>query len=405
MNMVRTNSLRNFTSWRQQGRAVRQWLGAFYSGLDWLEYYASQQNQCLNWIDGSNVRLRETPLFGTCLTDITESLLREQSLAKADVNKHTLSVGDIRNAGSARFKQQDRKTLKRPEPAKSAKSVSMARRVQVQASCMALREWGNTKGPVCEASDQTVPVHSFPADSQREKKSGSNKTFRKISSADEKAWARKPLHRVKNILAEEKEKVNYSVGRTAVPDSIKTKRIKTIKQGSLLPEQWKSVFRDQEISHELLMKIVSNTARISPIDINNSQAGSSNEADGLAAPAFKEKYEHVAAIHQALNSASLGSQRSDDRQHKNTLMTHRETQSGSEFLQSTVFHDTSFVQKELQPKITSTFQLKNATNHAAESLDKRIKNKPAEIERNDKELAVQIKRILDEEARRYGIDV
>lgn len=421
MNQVRTISQQNLTLWRQQGRAVKQWLGYYFSGLDWLESYASQQNQCLNWIDASNVRLCDTPLLGTRLADITGSFPQEQSVAKTDVNKRASSVDDIRNARSVRFKQQDRKKLKRSavvrmsdmhvkpdmhiKPAKSAESVSMARCIQTQASYTALRQWSNTQGPVYEVSDQTDPVHSFPADLQREKMFGSSNAFRRISSVDEKEWARKSLHRVKRMLAKEKEKANYNVDYTVVPDTIKTKFINVIKQGSLLPEQWKSVFQVQEISHELLMKIVSKTARISQMDINNSQVSTNNEPDGLVAPAFKGKHEHGSAMHQVLNRASFGSQRSDDRQHKRTPMTHRDTQPEFEFQQSPAFQDVSPAQQKLQQTVTSPYQLKTVANQSFENLLRKTKSNPAEIEKNDEELAIQIKRILDEEARRYGVDV
>ena len=295
MNMLCTISQQKLTPWRQQGKAVKQWLGYFFSELDWLESYASQPDQCLNWIDAINVRLRETPLFGSCLTDITESLPQEQSVAKAHVNKRASSADDIRHARSVRFKQQDdRKKLKRSaalrmldrrvKHRKSPESVSKARRIQTQASYAALRQWSDTQNPAYEVSVQADPVHTFPADLQRQKMSGSGNAFRKIPSVDDKEWASKPLHRVKRMLAEEKVKSNYSVDYTTVvvPTTIKTKRIKAIKQGSLLPEQWKTVFRDQQISREVLMNIVAKTAHISPLDTNN-------KSDGVAVSKFKGK--------------------------------------------------------------------------------------------------------------------
>ncbi len=420
MNMLCTISQQKLTPWRQQGKAVKQWLGYFFSELDWLESYASQPDQCLNWIDAINVRLRETPLFGSCLTDITESLPQEQSVAKAHVNKRASSADDIRHARSVRFKQQDdRKKLKRSaalrmldrrvKHRKSPESVSKARRIQTQASYAALRQWSNIQNPAYEVSDQADPVHSFPAELQRQKISRSSNAFRKISSVDDKEWASKPLHRVKRMLAEEKIKSNYSVDyTTVVPTTIKTKyikktkHIKAIKQGSLLAEQWKTVFRDQQISREVLMNIVAKTAHISPLDTNNKSDGvavSKFKGKKFEGKKFEGKRERGTARLQSPNRTSVDAQRSGDRQHKSTPMTHGETQ--PEFQKSPAFQDVSFVQQT----VTSPYQLNTVTNPAFENqLDATEKN-PAEIEKNDEELTMQIKRILDDEARRYGIDV
>ena len=431
MNTLQTIPHQNLAAWEQQGRVVKQWLRRFTGHLDWLAAYALPQNLCLGWMDASHVTLRDMPLLGQCLADLAESSMHEQPGTEAGIKKRASSgdgfsdmggFSDFKKHTRTRYKKQDRKKLQQSSVLRKsglqakytqpAESISRVGRIPARADYTSLRRWGDTQSPDqssnfedfdfeafdFEAFDREVSDHLLPGHMRRNRESAfsNNNAVRQTQPQFQKEWVVYALRRVNKMLNGRNENVHDR----GVAGAIRKKHFRAIRRGFLLAEQWKSVIQDENISHEFLMKISAKTAPISSSE-------KINQRDDPTA-ALRGKPGRGTVIHKAPDTASFGSQRSNNRQQKSTRVTHEEKQSELEMLLPAVLQRESPVQSRQQQQqhlATSLPEpLKTAEEQATESLLE-TENNPVEIQQNDKQLAMQIKRILDEEARRYGIDI
>ena len=434
MNTLQTIPHQNLTAWQQQGRVVKQWLGGFTGQLDWLAAYTRSPKLGLEWIDASHVTLLDTPLLGQYLVDITESLMQDQPAKEAGINKRALQgddfsgvngFSDLKKHRQTRYKKQDRNEVKQPsvlrKPGLQAKhtvpaeSISRVGHIPAQADYTSLRLWSDTQSAGQSSNfedelfdfgtfDNKVFVHSLPEHlrTKRESAVSNSNAVRQTQPQFQKEWSVYALRRVNKLLTGEDGSVNGG----GAPDTIKKRRLKAVRRGFLLAEQWQSVIQDHYIPHELLMKIIAKTAPATSSEKIN------NRRDITAA--FSGEPERETVIHKAPDKASIGSQRSENRQQKITPVTHEEMQSEFEVQFPPAFQRESSVQFRQQqqdhtaisPDFSDSLQpLKTVEKQAIESLLGATENNPAKIQQNDEELAMQIKRILDDEARRYGIDV
>lgn len=298
----------------------------------------------------------------------------------------------IEQPGRSRF---SKKTVRQAEPSEAAETASLTKRLQPQASYAALRQWSDTPLPV-KTSDHTAAVYSLPDYLHRERQSGVNIARAETASMNEKQQAKNPLQRVKKMLHKNIQKTD----RNGMTDTIDTKRFKAINRDFLLAEQWQSVLQGPQLSHEQLMKIVTEATQASKISRDNEQD------DGMS-PGFKGKHGREDVIGQPFKATSSRSQQSAGRSHKSSQVAHGEMQPGPNYQQSPAFQNESFALQKQTPIATSSDSdpLKTVENQATENLLGGTQNKPIEIAQDDDALALQIKRILDEEARRYGIDI
>ena len=435
MNTLQTIPHQNITSWEQQGRVVKQWLGGFTSQLDWLAAYTRSPKLGMDWIDASHVTLLDTPLLGQYLVDITDSLMQDQPVKEASIIKHALQGGDFSGANGfsdfkkhrqTGYKKQGRNKVKQPsvlrKPGLQAKhtvvpaeSISRVGHIPAQADYTSLRLWSDTQSPGqssnfevelfdFETFDNKVSVHSLPEHLRRMREAAvsNSNAARQTQPRFQKEWSVYALRRVSKLLTGE----DGSVNGEGVPDTIKKRRLKAVRRGFLLAEQWQSVIQDHYIPHELLMKFIAKTTSTTSSEKIN------NRRDITAA--FSGEPERGTVIHKEPDKAFFGSQRSDNRQQKITPVIHEEMQSEFEVQIPPAFQRESSVQFRQQQQDQTAISLvfsdfphpvKTVENQAIKSLLGETENNPAEIQQNDEELAMQIKRILDDEARRYGIDV